>query len=104
VMPFLLPDVATVDYDFTVAEKVEIIEAVVIKDGAGAGNTVQLKNGAGTAISDAMAAAVDKTITRSGTLDKATRVLAAGAVLRITNTRAAGSSAAAVFVRAIRRA
>jgi hypothetical protein len=103
-LPFLLPDAATADYDYTVPEKLEIIEVIIIKDGAGAANTIQVKNGAGTAISDAVAAAVDKTVTRAATLDKATRVLAAGAVLRITNTRAAGTSAAAVFIRALRRA
>lgn len=104
VMSFLLPDAVTSTYKYTVPDKLEIIDVTVVKDGAGAGNTIQLLNGAGTAISDAIAAAVDKTVTHAGTLDKATRVLAAGAELRITNTKAAGSTAAAVFVKAIRRA
>lgn len=103
-MTFLLPDAATADYDFVVPEKMEIVDVLCIKDAAGAANTVQIKNGAGTAISDAIATAVDKTVTRAGTLDKATRVLASGATLRITNTRAAGSSACYVFVRYIPRA
>lgn len=103
-MPFLLPDAATTTYLYTVPEKMEIIDVVCIKDAAGAANTVQLKNGSGTAISDAIATAVDKTVTRAGTLDKATRVLAAGAQLQITATRAAGSMACAVFVHYIRRA
>jgi hypothetical protein len=101
---FLLPDAATTTYSFTVQEKMEIVDAWNIKDVAGAANTIQLKNGAATAISDAMAAAVDKAVTHCATLDKATRVLAAGATLQITNTRAAGSAAAAVFVSYIRRA
>ncbi len=103
-MAFLLPDAATATYLYTVPEKIEIVDVVCIKDAAGAANTVQLKNGSGTAISDAIATAVDKTVTRAGTLDKATRVLAAAAQLQITNTRAAGSSACAVFVHYIRRA
>lgn len=103
-MAFLLPDAATTTYLYTVPDKIEIIDVTIIKDAAGAGNTIQLTNGSDTAISDAIAAAVDKAVTRAGTLDKATRVLAAAATLKIVNTRAAGSSAAAVFVRAIRRA
>lgn len=103
-MSFLLPDAATATYLYTVPDKLEIIDVTCIKDAAGAANTVQLLNGTGTAISDAIATAVDKTVTRAGTLDKATRVLAAGATLKITNTRSAGSAACAVFVRAIRRA
>jgi hypothetical protein len=102
-MSFLLPDAATSTYLYTVPDKCEIIDVTCIKDGAGAANTVQLTNNAGTAISDAIATAVDKTVTRAGTLDKTTRVLAAGDTLKIVNTRAAGTAACAVFVRAIRR-
>jgi hypothetical protein len=104
IMAILLPDAATADYDYVVPHKMEIIDVTVIKDAAGAANTLTVKNGAGTAISDAIAAAVDKAVTRAGTLDKATRVLAAGAVLRLTNTRAAGSSALACFINFIKRA
>lgn len=104
VLCFLLPDAATTTYSFTVPEKVEITDAWLIKDVAGAANTVQLTNTGGTAISDAMAAAVDKTVTRAATLDVATRTLAAAAVLKIVNTRAAGSSAVSVFVKCVRRA
>jgi len=100
----LLPDAATADYDYITQDKIEIIDVTVIKDAAGAANTLQVKNGSGTAISDAIAAAVDKAVTRSGTLDKATRVIAAGGTIRLTNTRAAGSSALACFIRAIKRA
>lgn len=103
-MSFLLPDVATADYDFILSEKLEIVDVTVIKDGAGAANTIQVKTGAGTAISDAIAAAVDKTVTRAGTLDKATRVIAAAGTMRITNTRAAGTAACYVIVKFLRRA
>lgn len=101
---FLLPDAATTTYKYTIPDKVEIVDVICIKDAAGAGNTVQLKDGTGTAISDAIATAVDKTVTRAGTLDKATRVVAAAGELQITATRAAGSMACAVFVKGIRRA
>lgn len=104
VMSFLLPDVATTTYKYLVPDKLEIVDVECIKDGAGAGNSVQIKNGAGTAISDAIAFTTDKTISRAGTLDKATRVLAAGAELQITNTKAAGTAAGLVIIRAIRRA
>lgn len=103
VLAILLPDAATTSYDYVMPFKAEIIDCTVIKDAAGAGNTLQLFNSVPTAISDAIAAAVDKAVTRAGTLDKATRVLAAGAILRFTNTRAAGSSALAAFVKVIRR-
>lgn len=103
-MAFLLPDVATATYLYTVPEKMEIVDVTCIKSAAGAANTVQLKNGAGTAISDAIATAVDKTVTRAGTLDAATRVLAAGATLQITATRAAGSMLCTVIVHWIPRA
>jgi hypothetical protein len=103
VFPFLLPDAADTDYDFVMPYKAEVIDATVIKDGAGAANTLTLKNGAGTAISDAIASAVDKAVTRAGTLDKTTRVLAANAVLRLSNHRAAGTAALAAFVKVIRR-
>jgi len=102
-MSFLLPDAATTDYDFILSEKLEVVDVTCIKDVAGAGNTITLKTGGGTAISDAIATAVDKTVTRAGTLDKATRVIASGGTLRITNTRAAGSSACYVLVKFLRR-
>lgn len=102
-IPVLLPNAATTDYDYVMPDKVEIIDATVIKDVAGAGNSLTIKTGAGVAISDAIAAAVDKAVTRAGTLDKATRVIAAGAVMRLTNTLAAGSTALAAFIEVIKR-
>lgn len=86
---WLVPDAATGDIDIIVGDKVEVVDVIVRKDGAGAGNTYQVKNGA-TAISDAIAGAVDKTITRAGTIDTAQNVIAAGGTLRLTATRAAG--------------
>jgi hypothetical protein len=104
VIPIDIPDAATATYSYTNPEKLEVIEVEVIKDTAGAGNTIQLKTAGGTAISDAIAAAVDKTKTLSGTLDKAQRTLAASAGFQITATRAAGSMACQVFIHAIKRA
>lgn len=104
VIPIDVPDAATNTYAFVNAEKLEVIDVVVIKDQVGAGNTIQLKTAAGTAISDAIAAAVDKAVTHAGSLDKAQRVLAAQAGYQITATKAAGSMACQVFLHAIKRA
>lgn len=87
---FAVPDAATTSYTITTPDKIEIVDCICRKSVAGAGNTIQLFNGA-TAISDAMATAVDKTITRAGTIDPAQNVIAAGANITITATRAAGS-------------
>lgn len=97
-----IADAATANYDIIVDEKIEVFDVRVIKSAAGAANTAQLFNGA-TAISDAMAAAVDKTVTRCATLDPAQVVVAAGGTLRVTFTRAAGSGACKVFVNAVKR-
>lgn len=94
---FNIADAATGDHDIVINEKFEVLDVTVIKNGAGAGNTVQIKNGA-TAISDAIAAAVDKTVTRAGTIDYGNNVISAGGTLRATVTRAAGSGAMKVIV------
>lgn len=95
--PFLIPNAATADYDIVVDHKFEVVDVVVRKDGAGAANTAQIKNGA-TAITDVMAAAVDKALTRPLTIDTASNVIAAGGTLRCTFTRAAGTSNALITV------
>jgi hypothetical protein len=99
-----IPDAATSTYLFTTPKKIELYDVVVVKDAAGAANTIQVMNGAGVAISDAIAAAVDKTVTRAGTMDKATRVINAGGTFRVIATRAAGSMACQVFIQAVPRA
>ena len=98
-----IPDAATTTYSYVTPEKIEIIDVWNIKDVAGAGNTIQVTDGADAAITNAMAAAVDKTSTRAGTIDKAKRVLAAGATYKVVATRAAGSMAAQLFILAIKR-
>jgi hypothetical protein len=93
-----VPDAATSNIDVTVADKIEVLDVICRKDaGAGAGNTMQLFNGA-TAISDAIACAVDKTVTRAGTIDVAQNTINAGSALRLTATRAAGTRTATVTV------
>lgn len=103
-IPIDIPDAATATYSYKTAQKIEIIDAWVIKDGAGAANTVQVTDGADAAITNAMAAAVDKTVTHAGTIDKAKRVLASGATFKVVATRAAGTMAAQLFILAIPRA
>lgn len=100
VLPFTIVDAATGNIDVTMTEKFEVIDAWCTKrNGAGAANTMQVLNGA-TAISNAMACAVDNTVTHATTIDDAAaiNVIAAGGTLRITATRAAGTRDAQVFV------
>jgi hypothetical protein len=92
-----IADAASDDYDVQADDTIEIVDVVVIKNGAGAGNTVQVKNGA-TAITDAIAAAVDKAITRAGTIDRAQSTIATTGTLRISVAKAAGSAAMRVLV------
>ena len=99
-----IPDAATATYVYENTDKIEIIDVWNIKDGAGAANTIQVTDIADAAITNAMAAAVDKTVTRAGTIDKAKRVLAAGAGFKVVATRAAGTMAAQLFILAIKRA
>jgi hypothetical protein len=99
-----LVDAATATYVYENAEKIEIIDVWTIKDGAGAANTVQVTDSADAAITNALAFAVDKTVTHAGTIDKATRTLAAGAGFKVVNTRAAGTSAGQLFILAVKRA
>ncbi len=88
---------ATADFDTTLNEKFEVLDVIARKDGAGAGNTVTVKSTA-TAISDAIIYATDKAVTRAGTIDTASNVIPAGGILRVTVTRAAGTSVGLVTV------
>lgn len=99
-----LADAATATTVYTNADKIEILDVWAIKDGAGAANTVQVTDSADAAITNAMAFAVDKTVTHAGTIDKAKRVLAAAAGFKVVNTRAAGSSAGQLFLLVVKRA
>jgi hypothetical protein len=104
VYTFAVPDAATSDIDIVVTDKIEVIDVICRKDaGAGAGNTMTVKNGA-TAISNAIACDTDKTITRAGTIDVANNTILAGGTLRLTAARAAGTRTALVTVVALKRA
>jgi hypothetical protein len=97
-------DAATTTYTYENETKLEIIDVWNIKDAAGAANTIQVTSIADVAITNAMAYAVDKTLTRAGTIDLAQRVLDAGEGFKVVNTRAAGSAAGQLFILAIPRA
>lgn len=99
-----IPNVAaTTPYTFVTTDKIEIIDVTVLKSGAGAGNTIQVQDGSNNAISDAIVAAVDKAVTRAGTLDTAFRTIAAGGSFKVVSTYAAGSTLAEVNVIVRRR-
>jgi hypothetical protein len=99
----LIPDAGTTTYTYITQDKIEIVDVIVRKDGAGAANTIQVLDASSVAITDAMAAAVDKTITRAGTIDTAKNVVAAGGSFKITATRAAGTMLASVTILVKRR-
>lgn len=96
-------DHATQTLAYVTPVKIEIIDVVCTKTGAGAGNTITVQNGAAAAISDAIAFNTDKAVTRAGTLDPATRVIAAGGTINVLNTKAAGVSTGQVFLHGIVR-
>lgn len=85
------------------ADKIEIVDVHVIKDGNGAGNTVKLTDSTAADITNAMAFAVDKTITRATTIDKTKRVINAGAGFNVVLAYAAGVTTGQVFVHVIKR-
>lgn len=105
VVTFNVPDAATADIDIVLATKFEVIDVICVKrGGAGAGNTMQIKSGA-TAISDAIACAVDDAVTRAASIvdGAGTNVIPAGGTLRLTATRAAGTRTCQVFVHGLIR-
>lgn len=95
---FDVPDAVTGDIDIVLATKFEVVRVDCLKkNGAGAANTMQIKNGA-DAISNAIACAVDNTLTSSGTIDDAYSTVAQGGTLRLTATKSAGTRDALVIV------
>ena len=102
-----IADGATADKDIVLTHKTEVTSVEVIKKAAagGAGDTIQVKNGA-TAITDAMDINVaDKVVVRAATIDDAQTVIAAAGTLRVTKTKASAANVACrVIVRGIRRA
>lgn len=104
IIPIDIPNAATTTYVYKAHFKMEIVDVHILKDTAGAGNTIQVTDAADAAITDAIAAAVDKALTRAGTIDKAKRTVNADGTFKIVATRAAGSMAAQAFLHVIRRA
>ena len=93
------PNVAsTQTFTVTTPEKIEIIDVICRKSGAGAGNTLQVKDGSANVITNAMTFDTDKTITRPTTIDPAFNTIAAGSTFQVVNTFAAGSSLGNVTV------
>lgn len=92
---------ATGNTDITVPVKCEIVMAYALKAAAngGAGDTVQLKNGGGTAISNALDlnTSTDGQMVIASSLDPATRVLAAGATLRLAANSATNCACSVVI-------
>ena len=90
---------ATQTFTVTTPDKIEIVDVIVRKDTAGAGNTVQVKDATATnPISDAIAAATANAITRAGSVFVAFNTIAAGAKFTVVNTFAAGDIQANVTV------
>ena len=105
VIPLTLPDAAAGDFDVIVDDAFEVIDFECIKrGGAGAGNTSTLKKGA-TAISDAVAVAVDDAKTRAASIidTGGVNVFAKGDTLRVSFTRAAGTSSQLCLVHVVMR-
>lgn len=98
--PIVIPDAATGDIDTVVTDAFKIVDVICIKrNGAGAGNTMQIKKGA-SVISDAIACATDNAVTRAASIDDAAgvNVFAIGDTLRVTATRAAGTRDCDIFL------
>lgn len=105
-IPVTIPDAATGDVDIVLEEKFEVVDVTCIKrNGAGAGNTVTVKNTA-TAITNAIACDTDDAVTRAGSIvdGAGTNVIAAGGTLRLSCTRAAGTRNSQVLVHGYIRA
>lgn len=104
VIAHAIPDVAGDNtYTYTAAKKIEVVDVVVHKGAAGAGNTIQLQDAAAAAVSDAIAAAVVNAVTHAGTLDPLKKIVNAGAQYKLLAHRAAGSMAAEVYLLVILR-
>lgn len=91
---------ATATRTIATAQKITVVDAWAVNKGAGtAGDTVQVKNAAGTAITNALDMNVaDTSLVRAGTIDDAQRVVAAGANLQCTVTDGGGADVPAMDV------
>lgn len=104
VIPITIPDAATQTYVYSNAEKWELVDVTVLKDGANVAGTIQITDSADAAITNAIAADTNKAVTRAGTIDVAKRVLAAAAGFKIIATRAGVKMTCLVLLHVIKRA
>jgi hypothetical protein len=89
-------DGVTGDVDTVLTHKTQVLDVTVIKmaGAGGADDTITVKNVA-TAITNAIDINIaDKVVARAGTVDDASNVVAAGAILRITRTKVAAANVA----------
>lgn len=94
-----IADATSAIYNFTMPFKCEVLDAQVIQVGAGnAGNSVTIKNAAGTAITNAMNNTSDKGVSRPTTIDHANNTIAAGAVVKVDVVKAGGAASVEVYL------
>jgi len=104
IIPHAIPDTAGDNtYTYTTAKKIEIVQVIVHKTTAGAGNTVQLQDAAAAAISNAIAADTNNGVTTQTTIDQTKKTINAGGTYKLLAHRAAGSMAAEVYLVVILR-
>lgn len=91
---------ATATRTIATAQKITVVDAWAVLKGLGtAGDTVQVKNAAGTAITDALDCnAADKALVRAGEIDDGQNVVAAAANLQCTITDGGGGDVPAIDV------
>ena len=94
-----IADAASAIYNFTMPFKCEVLDAQVIQVGAGnAGNSVTIKNAAGTAITNAMNNTSDKGVSRPTTVDHVNNTIASGAVVKVDVVKAGGAASVEVYL------
>jgi hypothetical protein len=104
VIPLPIPDAAGDNtYTFITAKKIEIVDAVVIPTGGGAGNTIKIQDGTPADITNAFSAATDKAVVHAGTIDRTKSVIAAGGTVNVLAHRAAGTMLCVVFLYVVLR-
>lgn len=98
---------ASSPYDITLpsnATNYEVIDVTVQCRAADAGGTAQVQTGAGGAISDAIACAVDTTVARAGTINDANSTIAGGGTLRVVFAGGSAAGRGLVTVKMLPRA
>lgn len=97
VIPITIPNVAGDNtYTYKTNVNIEIIEMVIHKNAAGAGNTIRLQDSGAANISNAVAADTADTVTRSATIDQTKKRISAGGTFKLLAHQAAGSMLADV--------